>query len=168
MPILQTLRINGHHQAMGSFFNVKVFKTNSPTNQRKVQSKNYFKYKIIPNKAQAAPKIYDRLVNSKSLNLFKPITNLKRPWEPCEDEENTVTMGAPIECYMGTKHPQLVRHKFYQDLAKGDLLVGEIISWRRNIYELKFICMDGGQARLVSNLSRAVKQSFFAKLIMDK
>ena len=105
---------------------------------------------MIPNKAQAAPKIYDRLVNSKSLNLFKPITNLKRPWEPCEDEENTVTMGAPIECYMGTKHPQLVRHKFYQDLAKGDLLVGEIISWRRNIYELKFICMDGGQARLVS------------------
>ena len=107
-------------------------------------------YKNDLQKAQAAPKIYDRLVNSKSLNLFKPITNLKRPWEACEDEEDTVTMGAPIECYMGTKHPQLVRYKFYQDLAKGDLLVGEIISWRRNIYELKFICMDGGQARMVS------------------
>ena len=89
------------------------------------------------------------MVNAKSLHLFKKLTAPKRPWEPAEDDENVVTLGAPLECYMGAKHPLMTRAKFYADLAPGDLLIGEIVTWRRNIYELKLVCMDGGQARNV-------------------
>ena len=49
---------------------------------------------------------------------------------------------------MGTKHPLMVRQKFYEDLSPGDLLIGQIMSWRRSLYELRLVCLDGGHARL--------------------
>ena len=70
-----------------------------------------------------------------------------RPWEPIKDEESAVTLGAPLECYMGTTNPPLHRAKFFADLARGDLIIGEIVAWRRQNYELKLVCLDGGRAR---------------------
>ena len=62
-------------------------------------------------------------------------------------------LGAPLECYMGCTDEQQLRWQFLKDLSEGDIIIGEIINWRRSQYELKFICMDGGQARFIKNIT---------------
>ena len=62
-------------------------------------------------------------------------------------------LGAPLESYMGCTDEQQLRWQFLKDLSEGDIIIGEIINWRRSQYELKFICMDGGQARFIKNIT---------------
>jgi len=98
-------------------------------------------------------KPYDRLIHKKSLSIFKNIDTNKRTWETLEEEENSMPLGAPLECYMGCTDEQQLRWQFLKDLSEGDIIIGEIINWRRSQYELKFICMDGGQARFIKNIT---------------
>ena len=62
-------------------------------------------------------------------------------------------LGAPLEAYMGCTDEQQLRWQFLKDLSEGDIIIGEIVNWRRSQYELKFICMDGGQARFIKNIT---------------
>ena len=62
-------------------------------------------------------------------------------------------LGAPLESYMGCTDEQQLRWQFLNDLSEGDIIIGEIVNWRRSQYELKFICMDGGQARSIKNIT---------------
>lgn len=98
-------------------------------------------------------KIYDRLIHKKSQFLFKSVTQSKRKWESLEEEENSLPLGAPIETYMGCQDEEKLLWQFLNDLSQGDIVIGEILNWRRNQYELKFLCMDGGQARHIKNIT---------------
>ena len=62
-------------------------------------------------------------------------------------------LGAPIEAYMGCTDQEQLKWQFLKDLSEGDIIIGEIVNWRRSQYELKFICMDGGQARYIKGIT---------------
>ena len=103
---------------------------------------------------QQTVKLYDRLIFKKSTRLFRKIdTNRRRQWEAFEEEENAFPLGPPLEFYMDINDQHQLKMKFLADLTPGSILIGEIRNWRRNQFQLAYLCMDCGQARYIKNIN---------------
>ena len=93
-------------------------------------------------------RLHERLFLRKIDKLIAPVRTEKRKWDPLEESGDALGHTAPLERYMAVSTQRLVQ-KFFADLSVGDILIGEIQSWRRNLYDLTFVALDGGQARCV-------------------
>ena len=108
-------------------------------------------------------RLHERLFLRKAEKLITPNYTAKKKWEPLEEQDDIICHTAPLEQYM-TCSPQRLMAKFVSDLVIGDIIIGEVMSQRRNQFELKVIALDGGQARnipilitLICDIAQVIK-----------
>merc|ERR1712130_167747 len=100
--------------------------------------------KTIPDELRLQERLFLRKVDK----IAAPVSFAKRKWAPFEEATDAICPLPPLEAYMSCSTTRM-SHKFVQDLAVGDIMIGEIQAWRRNQFDLSYAALDAGQSRFL-------------------